>query len=216
MVHNQIFQLGGSANNNSMLVHFHVRHGSVLVFQAAFVAAFAAPEERKLIKAGTAVAQPTSQEIHLQADVVTVEGGILDSPLYFPREFGREEFVGIHEKNPVIGEWKRVHGPLALLRPASLVVKLYDLGTKRAGDLHSAVGALGIDDVDFADLAQRLQTARQVVSFVAHGNDDAHREKAGQRRTPRLCDLFQFLHSSADRLPSSYPEAGGISSLAGC
>src|SRR5450755_2269056 len=47
----RVLQLCGLAADYHVLMHFHVCHGSILVFQAALKPAFTAAEKRKLVKA---------------------------------------------------------------------------------------------------------------------------------------------------------------------
>ena len=70
--------------------------------------------------------QHAAQKMHLQADGITVHGGILNGGADFVGKFRRQNFVRIQQQNPVAGERKSVHRRLAFLRPASGIMKLND------------------------------------------------------------------------------------------
>ena len=89
VVDDGILQLSRRAFCHDVLVHLHVGHGSVLLFKAAFEAAFAAAEERKLPEAGLAVMQHTTEKMHAQCNVVARDIRILDRSSNFFFEFGR-------------------------------------------------------------------------------------------------------------------------------
>src|SRR5882672_2839362 len=111
-------------------MHLHVAHGSVLLFQTALEMSQSATKERQLVEACIAVAQWPPEEVHLQPDVVSVDLRILDAPADFISQFRSQSFVCIHEKNPIVGERQRVHGPLAFFGPSAVVVELHNLGTE--------------------------------------------------------------------------------------
>src|SRR3981081_1245707 len=169
-----ISQPGGSSFDHNMIVHFHVTYGSLPLLEAGLKAASAAAKQRELIEAGIAVAKHSSQKMHAQSDVVSIAVRILNGFPNFLREFGSKNFVCIQEKDPVICQRKRVHGPLTFLGPAAVIVKLHDFRAKGAGDMLGFVAAAGIGDVDFTGSAQRFQAARQVEFLVAYRNDHAH------------------------------------------
>src|SRR5580704_17475159 len=93
----RMFEFCGIVFDNHVLVNFHVGHGGILISQTAFEAAFAATEERQLIKAGAAVAKFPAKEEHAQSNVIAVEARILDGSANFVREFGSESFVGVDQ-----------------------------------------------------------------------------------------------------------------------
>ena len=204
----RIFQPRRLSLDHYTLVCFHVTHGSILIFESAFEAALAAAKQANAgVKAGISVAKHPSQEKHAQSKIVAVVSGILYGLADFLRRFRRQYFVGIQEKNPVISERKRIHGPLTFLGPAPVVVKLHDLGVKGAGDLRRFVGAAGIDDIDFTSPAQRFQAARQVARLIANGNDHAHGQRDGAGSGLQDSRLVECLHSgvtgTGDILPPS-------------
>jgi hypothetical protein len=85
-----------------------------------------------------------------------------------------QDFVGIEEKDPVVGQGQCIHGPLALFGPAAAVVELDNFGAIGFGDAGCVVGTLGVDQIDFANVFERGETARQVVRLIACGDDHAH------------------------------------------
>lgn len=130
-------------------------------------------KQRKLLKTGTAVAKATTEEIHFERDVVSVGFGILEGAPDFGGKCGSQNLIRVEEKDPVISERQRVHGPLALLGPAALVVKLDDLCAVGFGDTGGVVGTPGVDQIDFANIFEGGKTAREVVSLIARRDDDA-------------------------------------------
>ena len=137
--------------HHDMLVHFHVAHRRILFFEAALEAPLAPAKQRKLVKAGAAVAQLSSQKKHSQGNVIAVESRILNRFPDFLRKFRSQRLIGIQQQNPIIGKRQRVHRPLPLLGPAALIMKLHHLGAMSLRDLDRPVGALRIDDVDFSN-----------------------------------------------------------------
>ena len=136
----------------------------------------------------------TSEKIHAEGDIVTVNAGILDCFLDFLRQFGSQRFIGIHQEDPVIGQRQRFHRPLALLGPTALVMELYDVRAVGLCDLCRRVRTLRVDDVDLAQIAERFEAARQIAGFVARGNDCSHREERRRAPVSHLLWLFQLLH----------------------
>src|SRR5271168_2088178 len=110
-----------------MLVYFHVTHGSILMREAALEPRLAASKKRELVETGIAVAKHPSQKMHAQSDVVAGVEGIADGLPNFFSEFRSESFVSVQEKDPVICQRKRIHGPLPFLGPTTVIVELYDL-----------------------------------------------------------------------------------------
>ena len=117
-----------------------------------------------------------------------------DCLMDFLLKFGRQGFVCVEQQNPIEGERQILHGPLPFLRPTTLIVELNHLCAEGTSDFSSGIGALGIDDIDLANIAQRLQTTRQIFLFIARGDDHADRQFAGRRNRVRLGDFFDFLH----------------------
>lgn len=66
----------------------------------------------------------------------------------------------------------------------------------RCGNRAGVIGTLGINDVDFADPAQRLQAARKIVRFIANRDDHGQREssRGAGARNFRLKPRFGCTH----------------------
>src|SRR5438477_4658446 len=94
-------------------------------------------------------------------------------------------------------ERQSIHCPLPFLGPSSLVVKLHHLSSVAARDIDRGIGALRVNDINFAHLPEGLETARQVRGFVSNGNDDRNGDLGRG-----ICSyfmgqslFFEFLHS---------------------
>ncbi len=114
------------------------------------------------------MAQNPTEKPGAQQDGVSIHRWILNRYANFFREVRREHLIGIEQQNPVVSDWERVHGPLPLLRPSALIMKLDDLGSVGSRDLDCFVRALRIDDEDFANICESLQASRQILRLVAH------------------------------------------------
>src|ERR1700734_4369452 len=129
------------------------------------------------------MAQNAAEEPSAQLDEIAINRRILNRRPNFFGEFWGKHLIGIQQKNPIVSDGKRVHGPLPLLWPSTLIMKLHDLGAVGSSDLDGIVRALRVDYVNFANSFQCLQTSRQVFPFVARCNDHANRERAGGNGT---------------------------------
>src|SRR3954466_9322019 len=119
-----------------MLVHFHVAHGAILALRTAFKATITVAKQREFVKACTTVAQSASQEKHVQADVITVDGWIADSRLYFIRQSRSERLIRIKQQNPLVLQRQHVKRPLPFLRPPTAVIKLDYTRSAGSRNLH--------------------------------------------------------------------------------
>lgn len=186
MVSQGIGQSRCIAIDHDMFVDLHIRHRVILIPQTALEASLSSSKQGELVERCTAMTKLASQEKHSQRDVVTIPRGILYRLADFAGEFRRQGFIGINKKYPFVAEGQRVHRPLALLRPASLIVKLHHLRAVRCCDLHSRIAALGIDDVDLGRATQRLKTTRQITSLVSSSYDYGERERPRGLRSRQL------------------------------
>ena len=137
-----------------------------------------------------------AQKVHAQRDVVSVEIGIVDCGTDFFFQFRSEGFVGVNEEYPVKLERQSLNGPLTFLGPASPVRELHQLGAKGASDFRCGIGALGIDDIDLANIAQRFKATRQVLLLIASSHYHADRQFLSGGDRVRLDDFFDLLHAS--------------------
>src|SRR5579872_447371 len=137
----RVLQLSSFSLDHDMLMYLHIGHRSILVLEAAFESAFATAKQRELPESGAAVTQKPSQEIHAQRNVVAVAVRILNGPANLLDQFRSEGLVGINQENPVKRERERIHRPLALLGPSTLIAKLNYFSAERTGDLGSRITA---------------------------------------------------------------------------
>jgi len=86
----RIVQLGSSALNQNVLVHFHVAHGLILTGGAALEMSRASAEKRKLVKRSTAVTQAPPEEEHLESNVIAVDLGIVQRLANFGGKLGSD------------------------------------------------------------------------------------------------------------------------------
>src|ERR1700735_3666313 len=106
--------------------------------------------------------QFTTEKQNAERNVVAIATGILNRGPNLLRKLWGQGLIRIQEKNPVVGQGQSVHRPLALLGPASLVMKLHNFCAERAGNLDRVIGALGVDDIHFRNIAEGYETAWQV------------------------------------------------------
>src|SRR5579863_5285480 len=132
--------------------------------------------------------------MHAQSDVVTVVRPILNGLPNFFRQLRSQNFVRIQKKNPVVCQRKRIHGPLPLLRPATVIMKLHHLRPKSPGDLSSLVRTARVNHVNFAHPAQRFQTARQILRLIERRNNHADRQKPTPKRAQAKSGFLDDLH----------------------
>src|SRR6266852_9025286 len=157
-----------------MFVDLDVGHRGILILQSAFKTTAASAEQRQLPEARIAVPQDPSEKIQLQADGISIHSRVLNCAPNFFNQFRRQKFIRIEQQNPVVREWQRVYGPLALLRPAPRIMKLNHLRTARLSNGNRVVRALRIDDIYFTEVRERLQAARQVAGLIADRNDHTY------------------------------------------
>ena len=73
-------------------------------------------------------------------------------------------------------------------------MKLHHLRTMRTGNLDCFVGALGIDHIDFAEIAQRPKAAWQVLGLIARRDNYSDRNDGSTFREFDCVDLSQVFH----------------------
>src|SRR6267378_5488286 len=168
---------------DDMLMDFHVGNAGILILKAAFEAPESLAEQRQLPEACCAMSQSPPKKIHLQGNEIAIRVRVLNRLLDLVREFGRQNLIGIEKQNPVVSEGQSIHCPLALLRPASRIMELDDLGAMRLSNGHGIIRTLRIDDIDFPDGLQRFQATPKVMRLIADGNNHGQREH--RRGCPR-------------------------------
>src|SRR6202521_4195499 len=174
---------------------FHVGHAGILILKAAFEAPESLAEQRQLPEARCAVSQSPPKKIHLQGNEIAICVRVLNRLLDLVREFGCQNLIGVEKQNPVVSQGQRVHCPLALLRPASRIMELDNLGAMRLSNDGGVVRTLRIDDIDFADGLQRLQATPKVMRLIADGNNYGQGEhRRGCPRSRYFSFWFRFDH----------------------
>jgi len=97
-----------------------------------------------------------------------INAGILDDPQNLFLERGRYPFVGVQRQHPIA--LRHVQGPV-FLRPETDPVGLMNLVGIFPADGHSGIGAARIQNDDFVNPLDRLQT-RPDIGFFVFGDDD--------------------------------------------
>src|SRR5262249_60216960 len=105
-----------------------------------------------------------------------------------------DDLMGIKQNHPVIGAGQRIYGPLTFLGPSSPIVELHNLGAPSASDFDCLIGTLRVNNVDLGKVAQGFETAGQVQSLVANGNNDAYGDERQGCGTLGFAELLKFLH----------------------
>src|SRR5262252_2908597 len=108
-------------------MNLHVRHRRILILEAALKPSLASPEQRELVKAGPAMTEFAPKKKHTKHHVVTVADRISDCASNLRRKLRSQGLIGIHQKDPIVREWQRIHRPLPFLRPASPVMELHNV-----------------------------------------------------------------------------------------
>ena len=89
---------------------------------------------------------------------------------------GGGALVGVEQEDPGVAEGEGAEGEVAL-RGEVVEVALVEVSAVGAGDLRSAVGAEGVEDVDVVGPAEGGEAGGEIGLFVA--GEDEHREHGG-------------------------------------
>src|SRR5580698_7658426 len=133
--------------------------------------------------------------MHTERNIAAVDMRVLQCAPNLFHQFWRQRLIRIEQQYPVKRQRKVVHSPLSLLGPPSLIVKLHNLSAKRLCNLRRRILTLRIDNVNLTNIAKRFQAARQVLLFIACGNDRADRQLSRLYATTRLGCGFNSWHS---------------------
>ena len=95
-----------------------------------------------------------------------VLGGIVGGVLEAAFEFGRDALVGVEIEDPGMAKGDVFEAPVLVSGP---VVEGAggDVRAVLAGELEGAVGAEGIEDMDVVGPGYRLETAGEILFFIA-------------------------------------------------
>src|ERR1700719_1680229 len=116
--------------------------------------------------------QPSPEEKEAPIDPISDDiACIRDGAGNFDRGFGRQNFVRIQNQDPLIFERQIFQGPIFLLRPLPVEMKLNNVRAKIFGNFSRTISALRINHENFVRPSHGGETSRQVFRFVLDRDD---------------------------------------------
>ena len=164
-----------------MLMHFVVaasglRHGQT------FVTTQSMAKQAKIPIRIIRMAQPAPEKHETPVDPIADDiAGVRNRTGKLGLRFGRQNFIGIEDKHPIVLERKILDRPVLLFRPCPVEVELRDFGTVLLRDLSRAVGAVRIDHQNLVRPLHAFEATWQIFRFVLDRDQDRDRHSRSHR-----------------------------------